>query len=743
MRALVASTLITAAVLFGSGTAATAQDRLPPPTRPVRPATHQGKTDDIRARFLELLALPPTSHRVAAPGVAAAPEALGTETEPNDTITTANPVSLGDTIAGVIDPAGDYDFFAIDLSAGTVLEIDVDAQVLGSPLDAIIGLFDTDGSCCLVVNDDWDGLDSRIMYAIPTDGRYFAAILDYNLRGGTGYTYLLAFREMLLDEAEPNDTPASATIIALGDTATAALSPSTDTDYFAVDVPAGTLMEVTLLPFDGFDGVTTLYDVDGTTVLASDTLYGWWHTLEHFIEASGRYYISVRSLYPQASGSWLYGIAADSIPLGPGDPIMLFATGQGVPRLLAAGSTGELYVWDEYGAKVLSVSPAGVVTEVARDIWLSSMVVDGYGDILAGGYDYGSGRPVVWRFTPQGARSVFVDDGSSAERLTIGPDGDLWVTGCGQQCPALRRYDPVGQLKSVVAINDWPTDMAFSPGGQLHFATGDGVYRLSGTTTQRVITTNTTLFGLAFDQDGRLYVVPEPYPTGLLLRYSPTYQLMEDHFARFANLGTLDVAFGRDAAGAMTARLFVSAYDYAGPAPVLQIYEVNPDGVAAPGFRIGRDLLMIAAVPEDTVRMGAAYSRTLSLVNPPGSVTWTLESGALPPGVTLNASSGVLSGTPEQTGHYEFAVRATSGTEFGFALVTIVVIEPTLSVDDAVNAMLGVPGLLTPALETYLDLQGNHNGQCDIGDLRAFLRARGQLAPEPTSAHESERSDGQ
>lgn len=44
------------------------------------------------------------------------------ETEPNDTTTTANLVSLGDTVTGVIDPAGDADYFVIDVPGNTLLD---------------------------------------------------------------------------------------------------------------------------------------------------------------------------------------------------------------------------------------------------------------------------------------------------------------------------------------------------------------------------------------------------------------------------------------------------------------------------------------------------------------------------------------------------------------------------------------------------------------------------------------------
>jgi putative Ig domain-containing protein len=67
-----------------------------------------------------------------------------------------------------------------------------------------------------------------------------------------------------------------------------------------------------------------------------------------------------------------------------------------------------------------------------------------------------------------------------------------------------------------------------------------------------------------------------------------------------------------------------------------------------------------SALPD--ARVGSAYSHTLQ--SNPTPVTWTwkhTESGALPPGISLNAETGVLSGVPTLAGLYEFNVTASAG----------------------------------------------------------------------------------
>ncbi len=54
--------------------------------------------------------------------------------------------------------------------------------------------------------------------------------------------------------------------------------------------------------------------------------------------------------------------------------------------------------------------------------------------------------------------------------------------------------------------------------------------------------------------------------------------------------------------------------------------------------------------------VGAAYSGTLQATGGVQPYTWTITSGTLPTGLTLNASTGVISGTPTTTGKSTFTV---------------------------------------------------------------------------------------
>jgi hypothetical protein len=53
---------------------------------------------------------------------------------------------------------------------------------------------------------------------------------------------------------------------------------------------------------------------------------------------------------------------------------------------------------------------------------------------------------------------------------------------------------------------------------------------------------------------------------------------------------------------------------------------------------------------------GTAYSTTLAATGGQSPYTWALASGTLPTGLTLNTTSGVLAGTPSQSGTFNFTV---------------------------------------------------------------------------------------
>ncbi|MCU0436394.1 MAG: putative Ig domain-containing protein [Raineya sp.] len=83
------------------------------------------------------------------------------------------------------------------------------------------------------------------------------------------------------------------------------------------------------------------------------------------------------------------------------------------------------------------------------------------------------------------------------------------------------------------------------------------------------------------------------------------------------------------------------------------------------------------------------YSQTLSQNGLNGSITWSVTAGTLPAGLTLNSSTGVISGTPTTPVTAVFTVQASNGActatkEYNFVVDPIAGIEPKTQIIEKV-----------------------------------------------------------
>lgn len=137
-----------------------------------------------------------------------------------------------------------------------------------------------------------------------------------------------------------------------------------------------------------------------------------------------------------------------------------------------------------------------------------------------------------------------------------------------------------------------------------------------------------------------------------------------------------------------------------------------------------------------TAVMGAPYSDTLRMTGGTGSYLFQLVpgAGALPPGLTINSSTGVISGIPTHDSTYVALVQVISGTQQLQFSIRVTVTAPQVALQSAVNALLGQPGALTADELRYLDLLGNRNNAFDLGDFVAFLDKTGLSLDTATMA---------
>ena len=121
------------------------------------------------------------------------------EQEPNNSINRANEAELTQAFCGVIEQAGDADWFKFDAEKGKVLDIEVYARRVRSPLDAVISIYDSEGKK-LEYNDDGGkvtdhsdaesrGADSFLRFDPPDTATYYLRIADVLATGSPSHVY--------------------------------------------------------------------------------------------------------------------------------------------------------------------------------------------------------------------------------------------------------------------------------------------------------------------------------------------------------------------------------------------------------------------------------------------------------------------------------------------------------------------------------------------------------------------------
>ncbi len=213
-----------------------------------------------------------------------------------------------------------------------------------------------------------------------------------------------------------------------------------------------------------------------------------------------------------------------------------------------------------------------------------------------------------------------------------------------------------------------------------------------------------------------------------------------DTFGTVASAGSCKISYYGTVNGGSAPSPQTSVSIAAGSQLSFSLWQGNTSqGIAgAPGFRgyiiadcafpqargtaeiTGAVVVGTSALPAGSV--GTAYSQTLKAVNgfSPYS-NWTVASGALPGGLTLNAATGVISGTP----------ATTAGSPFSFGV----------SVQDAAGNVSGVRSLSIAIGSTSITGSVKWNGS-PVPGATVQLKAAGDYSTQPVLASATAGSDG-
>lgn len=240
------------------------------------------------------------------------------------------------------------------------------------------------------------------------------------------------------------------------------------------------------------------------------------------------------------------------------------------------GGSGDVFVSDLAGGRILRVADGGVVTTFATGIPQPlSLAFDASGRLLVSTLD-----GVVYRVTPQGQAAPFITDAIFAFWVAVAPDGRIWLTDLGDR--SLRRYSAAGQFEAsfdgVLVGGSGPGPFAIGPSGEPYVSSGTEIWRLRNGQFERVLSNPAVIWGLAFDVAGNIYV---PAPTaGTIKLFDSTGVVVADPFAVGPDAPQA-VAFARDRTGATVARLLAT------DPRIGRLFEVNPAAVLDPGLPVG------------------------------------------------------------------------------------------------------------------------------------------------------------
>lgn len=152
-------------------------------------------------------------------------------------------------------------------------------------------------------------------------------------------------------------------------------------------------------------------------------------------------------------------------------------------------------------------------------------------------------------------------------------------------------------------------------------------------------------------------------------------------------------------------------------------------------------LTIATASPLASGAVGVAYTQSLGATAGTSPYTWAVTAGALPQGLTLDASSGVISGTPAATGTFEFTVQVRDSLSATASKVLAITIAPAIAI---ANVSPLPPGTAGQPYSHQLSAQGGvapYTWSVTGGALPAGLAldgARGLITGTPQAAGDYE-----
>jgi hypothetical protein len=162
-------------------------------------------------------------------------------------------------IVGAIDEPGDIDYFAVPVTSGESVRVEIVAdRIFGSALDSFVTVLRDDTETEIASNDDGfsNSGDSFLRLTAPYSGYVFIGVTDTLSFGGSDYDYILnvvVASTPDLSEVEPNDAFNQADVVNIPGVIFGFADFTDDLDTYV---------------FDGIEGETLVVDIDAEVFLS-------------------------------------------------------------------------------------------------------------------------------------------------------------------------------------------------------------------------------------------------------------------------------------------------------------------------------------------------------------------------------------------------------------------------------------------------------------------------------------------
>lgn len=323
---------------------------------------------------------------------------------PGDASTDASISADGDYRQGNLTPAGDKDWYRLELTEGQSLRIGLEGSEVGLG-DPLLTLYDAQGTQLVQDDDGGDGLNSRIEFTAPTAGTYFVEARGFLEDAEGQYAVTVTPGEVgnTIDTADmlvPNSEGASSFISAGG-----------DADWYMVDLVEGRAYRFNLTSEDtsaDLDPLLTLYTSEGVEVASDDDGGSGLNSYLTYTSATGgTFFVSASSFGGAGSGAYLLRASDTDVPGHIGtDETLIVGEGDDRTSSIEIPNDVDFYRAELTAGVSYTITVTGSGDTPLGDAFLTVLTSEGVE--LSNDDDSGPGMNASLRFTPTATDSYYV-----------------------------------------------------------------------------------------------------------------------------------------------------------------------------------------------------------------------------------------------------------------------------------------------------------------------------------------------